>query len=78
MNNNQRKRGTQRLWPIRLILAATGMALGGMFAVVAKEAADAGLPWHAFGHSVAASILAIAPTITVLWDCIVKKPGARA
>ena len=78
MNNNQRKRGTQRLWPIRLILAAGGMALGGMFAVVAKEAADVGLPWHAFGHSVTTSILAIAPTITVLWDCIVKKPEARA
>ena len=41
MNNNHRRTGNQRLLTIRLILAATGMALGGMFAVVAKEAADA-------------------------------------
>ena len=60
------------MWAIRAILAASGMALGGMFAVVAKEAADADLPWHAFGHSVVAGIAVIAPSTIVLWEWIPK------
>jgi antitoxin component of RelBE/YafQ-DinJ toxin-antitoxin module len=62
-----------RLWPIWLILIASGMALGGTWAMVAKDAADAGLPWYAFAHSVAAAIMAITPIMIISWVWITKK-----
>ena len=76
MDNDHGRTDQHSMWAIRAILAASGMALGGMFAVVAKEAADADLPWHAFGHSVVAGIAVIAPNVIVLWEWIAKRRKA--
>ena len=77
MDNDHGRAGQHSMSAIRAILAASGMALGGMFAVVAKEAADADLPWHAVGHSVVAGIAVIAPSAIVLWEWIPKRRKAR-